>query len=80
YILAWEYWNGAAWAALVDLNDGTNAFKNAYTNEVSHTPQGDWALTIIQGMNLYWIRARVTDAGSGYSQPLGTWARVRRDI
>jgi len=80
YLLAWEYWNGTAWAALVDLNDGTDAFKNAYTNEISHTPQGDWALATIQGMNLYWIRARVTDAGSGYSQPIGTWARVRRDI
>jgi len=80
YVLAWEYWNGVTWAALVDLNDSTDAFKNAYTNEVSHTPQGDWALTTIQGMNLYWLRARVSDAGTGYSQPLGTWARVRRDI
>lgn len=79
YVLAWEYWNGAAWADLVGLNDGTNAFKNAYTNELLHTPQGDWALTTIQGMNLYWIRARVSDAGSGYGQPLGTWAKIRRD-
>jgi len=80
YVLAWEYWDGTAWAALVDLDDGTNAFKNAYTNEVSHTPQANWTLTTIQTMNRYWIRARVTDAGTGYGQPLGTWARVRRAI
>jgi len=80
YVLAWEYWNGATWAGLVDLDDGTNAFKNSWTNEVSHTPQGDWALTTIQGMNLYWIRARVTDVGIGYSQPLGTWADVRTNV
>jgi hypothetical protein len=80
YSLAWEYWNGIGWTALVDLNDGTNAFKSSWTNEVSHTPQADWGLTNILGMNLYWIRARITATGTGYDQPLGTWADVRASM
>ena len=74
HTIAWEYWDGGAWAACVDLVDGTDAFRNQWTREVTHTPQAGWALKVIQGMNFYWIRARVTDAGAGYSQPLGTFA------
>jgi hypothetical protein len=78
YVLAWEYWDSVAgaWQACVGLNDGTSAFQNLWTQDVTHTPQATWGLTVVQAMNLYWIRARVTNAGAGYSQPLGTWAKV----
>ena len=76
HTVAWEYWNGGAWFACVGLVDGTDAFRNQWTREVTHTPQGDWALSVIQGMNLYWIRSRVTNVGAGYSQPLGTFAKA----
>jgi len=80
YTVVWEYSRVADFAACVDLDDDTDAFKNAWTREVTHTPQGDWALNNIEGMNLYWIRARCTDAGAGYGQPLGTWAKVRIEV
>jgi hypothetical protein len=78
HTVTWEYWDsvGASWASCVDLNDGTDAFRNQWTREVTHTPQANWGLSVVQGMNLYWIRARVTNAGAGYGQPLGAWAKV----
>jgi hypothetical protein len=78
YTVVWEYSQGAgAWAALVGLTDGTNAFKNQWTREVAHTPQGDWLADTVSGINAYWVRARCGNAGAGYSQPLGNFAQVR---
>ena len=79
WTIVWEYWNGTAWSALVDLTDGTTGFTAATgKKEVSHTPQGDWVLTTIQAMELYWIRARVSAYTSITTQPLGTqsWIRI----
>lgn len=81
YTLAFEYSLGAgAWAACIGLVDGTNGFRNLWLNTISHAKQGDWAKDTLSGRNLYWIRARVTDAGAGYSQPLGTYAQVSLDL
>jgi hypothetical protein len=78
YTAVWEYSQGAgAWAALVGLADGTNAFKNQWTREVTHTPQAGWALDTVSGINAYWVRARCDNAGAGYTQPLGNFAQVR---
>jgi hypothetical protein len=78
YVLAFEYSKGAGvWAACVGLVDGTNKFQTLYTGEISHTKQLDWATDTVSGKTRYWLRARVTDAGAGYSQPLGTFAWVR---
>lgn len=79
YTVAWEYSQGAgAWAACVGLVDGSNAFKNAWTQEISHTPQVDWAVDTVNGIaNMLWLRARCTLAGVGYTQPLGNFARAR---
>ena len=77
YTTVHEYSQGAAaWAACVDLVDGTNSFKTAYLQRITHTKQLDWAPEVIEGLNKYWIRCRCTDAGAGYNQPLGTHARV----
>lgn len=76
WTITWEYWNGA-WAALAGVNDGTNGFRAVEGwHDVSFTEPGDWALTTIQGMNLYWIRARVTSYTSITQQPLGTQAKI----
>ena len=82
HTVAWEYWDSGAanWVACVGLDDGTDALRNQWLQEVKHTPQATWGLTVVQGMNLYWIRARVTNAGAGYSQPLGTFAKVTMEI
>jgi len=77
WALVEEYWNGA-WAALAGVIDNTNEFTVAGLNSVSFTKPGDWALTSILGMNLYWIRFRVSAFVSIVTQPLGTqgWCEV----
>jgi|GEM_PF-1973300 len=77
YILVWEYSKGGGvWASCVDLDDGTNSFQNFGEGVIDHTPQGDWAVDTVGGIaNKYWIRARVTDAGVDYVQPLGSYAK-----
>jgi hypothetical protein len=82
YVLAFEYsTGGGGWAACVDLVDGTDRFHNPGYNDISHTPQGGWATDTIGGVGpLYWIRTRCTDAGAGYSQPIGDYAHVSVDF
>ena len=77
WALTEEYWNGA-WVALTMIKDDTNQFMNAGTNIVKFTRPGDWALTTIQGMNLYWMRFRVASVVAYTIQPLGTqgWCEV----
>jgi len=78
WTIVWEYWNGA-WVALAGVTDGTTSFTAAAGNrEVTFTRPGDWALTAILAMNLYWIRARVSAYTSIVTQPLGTqsWIRI----
>ena len=73
WAIAWEYWNGAVWAALPNVNDETNGFRGGTgTKYVSWTLPGDWALTTVKGMNLYWVRARVSSYTSVAAQPRGT--------
>jgi len=81
YSLAWEYSKGAGvWSACSDLIDGSDAFRNSWWQEVSHTPQADWAPDVVSGKNLYWLRARCSDVGAGYSQPKGNFARARISV
>ena len=78
YTVVWEYSKGGGvWAPLVGMTDGTNAFKVQWTQEVTHTPQADWLVDTVNGVNAYWVRARCDNAGAGYSQPLGNFAQVR---
>ena len=63
-VVAWEYWDGSAWAALT-VTDGTSGFTAAAGNhDLTFTPPGDWATTqlnsAIDGRRLYYIRARLT--------------------
>lgn len=73
----YEYWNGA-WVALPGVVDNTDRFRNAGINELRFTRPGDWALHIVQAMNLYWIRCRVNVFTAITVQPLGTqaWCEV----
>lgn len=77
WTFAYEYWNGA-WVALAGVVDNTDRFRNAGINELRFTRPGDWALTIVQAMNLYWIRCRVSAFTAITTQPLGTqaWCEV----
>lgn len=71
YTLAWEYWDGSSWTALAGLSDGTGAFKNAGATSVTFTTPTDWESTIVDGVNLYYVRAK-RDAGTVTADPLGT--------
>jgi hypothetical protein len=68
------YWNGAAWTAVIDENDGSSSFFHAPSGMkfISHTPQGDWALLNIMGMNLYWIMVRTDNFVNRVTKPLGS--------
>lgn len=79
YVVAWEYsQGGGAWAACVGLTDTSNGFRNQWNQTITHTPQGDWALETINGVQAYYLRCRITDAGAGYTQPQGTYCLLTR--
>lgn len=59
--IAWEYYNGAVWAALA-VTDGTNGFLTAGTNYVTWTIPADMGHVAVNGQDRYWVRARVLTA------------------
>jgi hypothetical protein len=65
----WEYWNGAAWAALT-VTDGTIASVEAFGQSGSVTWTEDLGSTAVNGVTTYWVRARVVTAGA--SIPIGS--------
>lgn len=60
-VVAWEYWNGSAWAALT-VTDGTTSFTAATgLKDVTFSPPADWRTTSLNGSaQLFYVRARVT--------------------
>jgi len=78
YALTHEYWDGAAWSALAGVIDNTSEFSVAGKHNIKWTVPGDWALKVVDGDNLYWIRARVSAVVTYTTQPLGTqgWCEV----
>lgn len=63
--LAWEYWTGAAWVAITSIQDNTATAQPLDTAGVNSV---HWAIPTlvpmgavnVNGVNAYWIRARVT--------------------
>jgi hypothetical protein len=66
------YWDGAAWVASVDEVETSAQFQASGLKSWRHTPQGDWATKVIQGMDLYWVRIEVVNFVNIVTQPLGT--------
>lgn len=58
-VVAWEYWNGTAWAALT-VTDESVGFTSAGTKKVTFTPPADWEPNTLNGVTKFYIRARVT--------------------
>lgn len=62
----WEYWNGAAWASIPGLVDGTSGLTAAAGNhDVTFTSPSDWAANdpgAAATETLYYVRFRVTAA------------------
>lgn len=66
------YWNGA-WVACVGEDDQTSSFTAAAgIKRIDHTPQGDWGLSVIQAMNLYWMMIRTDNFVNQVAKPLGS--------
>ncbi|MBA7478563.1 hypothetical protein ES707_13990 [subsurface metagenome] len=78
FALAHEYWDGGAWVGLAGVVDNTVEFGAAGKHNIKWTVPGDWALTVVDAKNLFWVRARVTNAVTYTTQPLGTqgWCEV----
>lgn len=55
--IAWEYWNGAAWTALVGQSGALTATGWV---RITHTPQSDWAATSVNGVSRFYIRMRIS--------------------
>jgi hypothetical protein len=68
--IVWEYWDGSAWSSLT-VTDATNGFTVLGANTVTFTPYDDWAKTIVNSSEQYWIRSRVSVAAFT-TQPLLT--------
>lgn len=76
--IVWEAWTGAAWAALT-VRDNTNAngymtgntFDTAGVNSVSWDQYmaGGWDETLVNGVNGWWVRARVTAIAGAVAAP-----------
>ena len=74
--LTWEYWNGASWASLSGVSDGTSNWSSTGTNIVSWTVPGDWSTQTVNSQGPYfYVRARVS-AVSTPTQALGRQATL----
>lgn len=76
----WYYWNGLIWTPVVnEIDGGSNWFQSpGGLKLVRHTPQPDWALSIIQGKNLYWLMDRTDNFVNRNTKPLGSqiWVAI----
>ena len=92
WTIVWEYWNGTAWTALAGVTDGTTGF-TAATGWVSvtFTEPTDWETCLVDGVNAYWVRARVSaytsvttapQVGQGYvvNSAASTWTDDTTDF
>jgi len=73
--LAWEYWDGAAWQPLPNLDDLTNAFRPPFPGFESCTwdVPPDWAAQLSptgSGLTLFFVRARLSVFTDMTVQPL----------
>jgi hypothetical protein len=73
----WEYWDGAAWAALTEY-DGTEQingivvsqpFTNSGVRSIHFPQPDDWTERAINGVTGFWIRLEITAVGAAPSPP-----------
>jgi hypothetical protein len=68
--LTWEYWDGATWQTMPDLIDDTNSFQKVGRRSVSWSTPGAWASVVVNGLDFFWLRSRVSSFTSQAQQPL----------
>jgi len=67
----WEFWNGAAWAALT-VQDNTDqngamtgaAFDTTGVHSLHWAQDPSWSISTVNGVTALWVRAEVQDAGT----------------
>ena len=64
-VVEWFYWDGTIWSALTIVHDGSNATitdggeYGERNGALSFIPPTDWAATVVDSQNAYWIRAGI---------------------
>lgn len=59
----WEYWNGVAWGALT-ISPSPNLLTATGVSSVNWYQPSDWAVTMVNGVQGFWIRFRKTNASA----------------
>lgn len=66
---SWQYWNGAAWTALTFYDEtcstkssNATAFTATGVHSVHWELPSNWAPTLVNGINAYWVRCLITVA------------------
>jgi hypothetical protein len=76
-VYAWEGWTGAAWVSLTKT-DGTLYGGMVFGTSGKVTFTDTLVKTTVNGVNAFWIRARITTLGA--AQPVATHIQVSEDI
>lgn len=78
-IQAWEYWNGVAWTALLDMVDGTVGGGDTFGADgiLTFAIPADWAKNAVDGNTKYWVRARMLVVYAT-TEPIATQAFLLR--
>ena len=78
-IQAWEYWNGAAWTALLSMIDGTVGGGDTFGADgiLTFAIPSDWVKNEVDGNNKYWVRARMLVVYAT-TEPIATQAFLLR--
>lgn len=75
-VIAWEYWDGSAWAALGPLVDDTDSFQTTGVNTVSFVVPDDWEQVDVNGVTAYYVRSRIDVINSYTGFPVATTIQV----
>jgi len=62
WTVAYEYWNGTAYAALSGVTDPTSGFSAGSTgvNSLTWTEPGDWVANTVNDVLKFWVKIRIT--------------------
>ena len=79
--LAYEYWNGSAWANLANVTDGTAQWTVGALKVIDFDRPTNWAAKNIHSLgSFYWMRFRVTAFTSLDTRPAVTRVFVDQDF
>ena len=81
WTVVWEIWNGGVWIAWPGILDASQDFHVAGELRVQAPAlPAFWAVTTVDGVAGYWLRARVNSVTTTDVQPLAARVRVLRPV